>query len=78
MQVDRLMKGWLTEYFLDLHESSNFDRSARLTEGMVVTIEPGIYVLPSASFPKHYHNIGIRIEVGCFCHLDVMPLTLHA
>ena len=48
----------------DLHESSNFDRSGRLTEGMVITIEPGIYVPPMASFPKHYHNMGIRIEVG--------------
>ncbi|KAF8211671.1 peptidase M24 [Mycena galopus ATCC 62051] len=47
---------------LDLHESSHFDRYARLKAGMVITIEPGIYVPPSASFPKHFHNIGVRIE----------------
>ncbi|RDB15460.1 Intermediate cleaving peptidase 55 [Hypsizygus marmoreus] len=47
---------------IDLHESSNFDRSQSLKAGMVVTIEPGIYVPPTANFPKHYHNIGIRIE----------------
>ncbi|KAI5116860.1 hypothetical protein M0805_009170 [Coniferiporia weirii] len=47
---------------IDLHESSHFDRSARLVSGMVVTIEPGIYVPPSNQFPKHFHNIGIRIE----------------
>ncbi|KAJ7666498.1 peptidase M24 [Mycena rosella] len=47
---------------LDLHESSNFDRSGSLKAGMVITIEPGIYVPPSPSFPKHFHNIGIRIE----------------
>ncbi|KAH8115779.1 peptidase M24 [Phellopilus nigrolimitatus] len=47
---------------IDLHESSHFDRSGRLTSGMVVTIEPGVYVPPSNQFPKHFHNIGIRIE----------------
>lgn len=26
----------------------------------------GIYVPPTAMFPKHYHNIGIRIEVSNF------------
>ena len=30
---------------------------------MVITIEPGIYVPPDSSFPKEFHNIGIRIEV---------------
>ncbi|KAJ7087306.1 peptidase M24 [Mycena belliarum] len=47
---------------LDLHESSHFDRSGSLKAGMVITIEPGIYVPPSSAFPKHFHNIGIRIE----------------
>ncbi|KAJ7367774.1 peptidase M24 [Mycena albidolilacea] len=47
---------------LDLHESSHFERHGRLKAGMVITIEPGIYVPPSASFPAHFHNIGIRIE----------------
>jgi intermediate cleaving peptidase 55 len=47
---------------IDLHESSNFDRGGNLTSGMVVTVEPGIYVPPTAAFPKHFHNIGIRIE----------------
>ncbi|KIM84024.1 hypothetical protein PILCRDRAFT_819055 [Piloderma croceum F 1598] len=47
---------------IDLHESSNFDRSGELKEGMVITIEPGIYVPPSNSFPSRFHNMGIRIE----------------
>lgn len=25
----------------------------------------GIYVPPTANFPKHFHNMGIRIEVSC-------------
>jgi len=38
-------------------------RPARiLREGMVLTIEPGIYVRPAAGVPAHFHDIGIRIE----------------
>ncbi len=33
-----------------------------LREGMVLTIEPGIYVRPAAGVPEKFHNIGIRIE----------------
>jgi Xaa-Pro aminopeptidase len=33
-----------------------------LREGMVLTIEPGLYVRPAAGVPEKFHNIGIRIE----------------
>ena len=29
---------------------------------MIFTVEPGIYIKPSKSVDKKYHNIGIRIE----------------
>jgi Xaa-Pro aminopeptidase len=39
------------------------DRPSRiLRPGMVLTLEPGIYVRPAASVPEQFHNIGIRIE----------------
>jgi len=47
---------------IDLHESAHFDRGAQLRKGVVITIEPGVYVPPSSSFPKAFHNMGIRIE----------------
>ncbi|KAH6915471.1 peptidase M24 [Coprinopsis sp. MPI-PUGE-AT-0042] len=47
---------------IDLHESTYFERHTPLKAGNVVTIEPGVYVPPTANFPKHFHNIGIRIE----------------
>ena len=39
------------------------NRPARLLKpGMVLTIEPGIYVRPAEGVPEQFHNIGIRIE----------------
>jgi Xaa-Pro aminopeptidase len=36
--------------------------SRMLAPGMVVTIEPGIYVRHAAGVPERFWNIGIRIE----------------
>ena len=39
------------------------DRPARiLREGMVLTLEPGLYVRPAESVPRPFWNLGIRIE----------------
>ncbi|KAI0637633.1 peptidase M24, structural domain-containing protein [Trametes polyzona] len=51
-----------TCYVLDLHESNQTERDAPLKAGMVITVEPGVYVPPFPEFPKAFHNIGIRIE----------------
>ena len=38
-------------------------KPSRLLEpGMVVTLEPGLYVRPAAGVPERYWNLGIRIE----------------
>ena len=43
------------------------NRPARvLHTGMVLTIEPGIYVRPAPGVPEQFHNIGIRIEDDAF------------
>ncbi len=36
--------------------------SRKLAPGMVVTIEPGLYVRPAEGVPERFWNIGIRIE----------------
>ncbi|KZT53381.1 peptidase M24 [Calocera cornea HHB12733] len=64
----RELEGTLYPHFLshpigiDLHESATIDRGERLRPGMVITVEPGVYVPPHDSFPKHFHNLGVRIE----------------
>ncbi|MGL6118817.1 M24 family metallopeptidase, partial [Plesiomonas sp.] len=30
--------------------------------GMVITVEPGLYIAPDANVPAQYRGIGIRIE----------------
>jgi Xaa-Pro aminopeptidase len=60
------------------------NRPARiLRSGMVLTIEPGIYVRPAPGVPEQFHNIGIRIEddaivtdTGCELITRGVPVTV--
>ena len=50
-----------------------------LAAGMVITIEPGLYVRPSEQVPERFWNIGIRIEDDILItpegHLDLSRAT---
>ncbi|KAG8947635.1 hypothetical protein FRC04_010569 [Tulasnella sp. 424] len=60
--MDRLYPHFVSHAIgVDLHESGEM-RARKLEDGMVVTIEPGIYVPPDPMFPKAFHNMGIRLE----------------
>lgn len=64
---------------LDVHDCHDLDRSRRLKEGMVITIEPGLYVPYDNQFPEEYQGIGIRIEDNvCIGKEDPWILTVTA
>lgn len=48
---------------MDVHDTPDVSRSLSLQPGMVITIEPGIYIpLNDTEIPVKYRGIGIRIE----------------
>ena len=49
---------------LDVHDVGSYgqDKQRILEIGMVITVEPGIYIAEDADVPEQYKGIGIRIE----------------
>jgi Xaa-Pro aminopeptidase len=48
---------------IDVHDTDEMPRSVKLAPGMVVTIEPGVYISKSRTdVPKELRGTGIRIE----------------
>jgi Xaa-Pro aminopeptidase len=50
---------------LDVHDAGDYKRAGKwrtLAPGMVLTVEPGLYIRAAADVPKALHGIGVRIE----------------
>lgn len=61
--IESLFPHHLSHYIgLDVHDTSGYSRKTVLQEGHCITIEPGIYVPDDERWPKHFRNMGVRIE----------------
>ena len=50
---------------LDVHDAGEYRRDGKwrkLEPGMMLTVEPGMYIRPDKTVPREFWNIGIRIE----------------
>ena len=53
---------------LDVHDAGDYrvggsaGQWQTLKAGMVLTVEPGLYIRPAENVPEQFHNIGVRIE----------------
>ncbi|KAI9296540.1 Creatinase/aminopeptidase [Neoconidiobolus thromboides FSU 785] len=60
---DKLYPHHIGHYLgLDIHDTPSSTRTQYLKPGMLVTIEPGVYVPIDDKYPKRFQGIGIRIE----------------
>lgn len=71
---------------LDVHDVGEYKHNGDwrpLQPGMTLTVEPGCYVRPADNVPRHFWNIGIRIEddvavteTGCEVLTGTAPKTV--
>lgn len=47
---------------MDVHDPSAFGNEINFLPGMIVTVEPGIYIPEDNDIPEMYRGIGVRIE----------------
>lgn len=48
---------------MDVHDTPLITRNVKIQPGMIVTVEPGVYINEKLQqIPKEYHGLGVRIE----------------
>lgn len=64
---------------MDLHDCPTIPYEMELQAGMIVTVEPGLYIPDSVEYPEKYRGIGVRIEDDVLIEDDgISVLTLAA
>ncbi|KIW45505.1 uncharacterized protein PV06_03891 [Exophiala oligosperma] len=74
--IEKLFPHHLSHYIgMDVHDTVGYTRKTVLQEGHCITIEPGIYVPDDERWPKHFRNMGVRIE-DSVCVQEDSPFVL--
>ncbi|KAL8797849.1 MAG: hypothetical protein Q9195_000201 [Heterodermia aff. obscurata] len=74
--IEALLPHHLSHYIgLDVHDTPGQSRNVPLEARQCVTIEPGLYIPDTDSYPAHFRGMGIRIE-DSVCVEDDHPLVL--
>ena len=61
--MNRLYPHYIGHYIgLDVHDSPSASRNIKLRNGMVITVEPGLYIPDLDTYPVEFRGIGVRIE----------------
>lgn len=61
--IETLFPHHISHYIgMDVHDTVGFSRKTLIREGHCITIEPGIYIPDDPRWPKHFRNMGVRIE----------------
>lgn len=47
---------------MDVHDTPTIPRDVSIKPGMIITVEPGIYINEKMKVPNEYKGIGVRIE----------------
>ncbi|MGH0176742.1 UNVERIFIED_CONTAM: hypothetical protein FKN15_001744 [Acipenser sinensis] len=64
---------------MDVHDTPEVSRTRSLQPGMVITIEPGLYIPEDdLSAPQRYRGLGVRIEDNVLITEEGGPLVLSA
>jgi len=62
---------------MDIHDTDSVSSTHALQPGMIVTIEPGIYVPNLAFYPSRYRGLAVRIEDDVLITPDGCEVLTH-
>ncbi|KAH8930740.1 peptidase M24 [Atractiella rhizophila] len=60
--LERVLYPHFVGHWIDLHDTNSVGRDTRFDNGMVITVEPSVFVPKDRGFPKAFEGIEMRIE----------------